>query len=87
MCLVFDCVPSNQREVFWKYTLNDIRVRLKLYLGEKQSEALQTYESLVLVAGQLFGDGKKSKSKASSENEEVVSTKEGIAAKMKELFG
>lgn len=84
---MFDCAPSNRREVFWKYTLNDIKVRLKLYLGEKQSEALQTYESLVLVASQLFGDSKKKPKAKNSDSHETVSTKAGIEAKMKEIFG
>lgn len=68
--------------------MNDIKVKLKLYLGEKQSDAVQTYESLILVAGQLFGDKKKAKApRAEDPDKEVVSTKGEIAAKMKEIFG
>lgn len=78
---------SNRREVFWKYTLKDIKVQLKLYLGEKQSEAIQTYESLILVAGQIFGDGKKGKSRPQKGDRDTAQTKGEIAAKMKEIFG
>lgn len=34
---------------------------MRLYLGEKQAEAIQGYQNLTLVAGQIFGSEKKGK--------------------------
>lgn len=84
MCLVFDEVPSNLSEVYWKYTLVDIKMKLKLYLGQQQSIAVQYYESLMLVAGQIFGDSKSSPPPASKK---VAKTKSEIQTGFAEIFG
>lgn len=68
--------------MFWQYTPEDITLRLRVYLGEKQAEAVQNFESLALIAGRIFGSNK-NKSKGS---EQLVSTKEGMKAAAKELF-
>tara|TARA_R110002074_G_scaffold399908_1_gene594104 strand:+ start:661 stop:939 length:279 start_codon:yes stop_codon:yes gene_type:complete len=86
ICLVFKTTPSNLSEVFWQYTLEDIKMSLRLYLGERQSEAVQYYESLLLVAGKLFGSEDKG-SRAPPENTKVASTKAEIMAGMTEIFG
>lgn len=52
-------MPSSVNKIYWKYTRSDIKVKLRLYLGQKQAEAVQQYENLALIANQLFGDGKK----------------------------
>lgn len=64
--------------------MNDIKVKLRLYLGEKHSEAVQTYESLALIAGEIFG-GKKNK--PSGGNKKVAQTEAEIMAGMQEIFG
>lgn len=58
-----------------------------MYLGLKQSEAVQYYESLALIAGEVFGDGKKKKTQVSAEHRKVASTKAEIIAGMQEMFG
>ena len=55
ICLVFDVVPSELRKLYWKYTLNDIKVRLKLYLGREQALILQSYDTMALLINQAFG--------------------------------
>ena len=59
---------------------------LRLYLGERQSEAVQNYESLLLVAGKLFSSEEKAKT-APPENVKVASTKNEIMSGMAEIFG
>ncbi len=83
---MFKTVPSKCSEVFWQYTLEDIKVSLGLYLGQKQSEAVQNYESLLLVAGKLFGEEDKGR-KAPPKNQKVAKTKAEIMAGMTEIFG
>lgn len=70
--------------MFWKYTLNDIRVKLRLYLGEKQSEAVQNYESLALVASEIFGGKKGARPQG---DRKVAQTEAEIMAGMKDIFG
>lgn len=70
--------------MFWKYTLNDIRVKLRLYLGEKQSEAVQNYESLALIASEIFGGKKGTTPKGGLK---VAQTEAEIMAGMKDIFG
>jgi len=62
--LVFDCVPSNILQVYWKNTLNDIKVKLRLYLGQRQAEIVQDLQNMSIVASRLFGGEKSDKGDA-----------------------
>lgn len=86
---MFKQVPSNLSEVFWQYTLYDIKMSLKLYLGQEQSRAVQYYESLLEVAGHIFGSEKSgsSKPRVAPEDQKTASTKKEIMAGMTEIFG
>lgn len=86
---MFQRVPSNLSEVFWLYTLADIKMSLKLYLGQEQSRAVQYYESLLEVAGHIFGSKKSSggTQSVSTENRKTASTTKEIMAGMTEIFG
>lgn len=58
---MFDCVPSDIQEVYWKYTQNDIKVKLRLHLANEQAHITQDFQTIALIVSQAFGDGKKSK--------------------------
>lgn len=88
--MVFDCVPSDIKQVYWKFTLNDLRVKMRLYLGEKQAGIVQNYQSLSLVVSQAMGGkSKSSASRANPSNEEalVPQTKNELLASFKGVFG
>lgn len=59
LCLAFDEVPSNLLKVYWKVTREDIKVKLRLYLGQRHALILQDYQSMALVASNALGGGSK----------------------------
>lgn len=81
---MFDCVPSNLPELYWKYTRNDFKVKLRLYLGCSQARIVQDYQSLAKVVSEAFGGSTQSKV---DENTLVPKTKEEMQAAFKGVFG
>ncbi|MDB2579626.1 hypothetical protein N9Y00_11510 [Tateyamaria sp.] len=63
LVLAFDCVPSELNRLFWRFTRNDLSIKIRLYLGQKQAEALQDFQNIALVASQLFGGKKNEEAK------------------------
>ncbi len=53
--MAFGVVPSDLREVFWAHTLNDIRTKIRLYVGAKHAELLQHFCSMQLLMSKAFG--------------------------------
>lgn len=53
-------MPSNLPTLYWKYSFNDVKTKLKLYLGREQALVIQSYDTLALLVEQAFGDGKPS---------------------------
>lgn len=43
----------------WEYSLDDMRVRIRLKIGEQQAKVHQDYQTLALIVSEAFG-GKKS---------------------------
>lgn len=58
---MFDSVPSELDQIYWRFTLNDIKVKLRLHLGHQQALVIQEYQTIAMIVGQAFG-GKKNKS-------------------------
>lgn len=56
---MFDCVQSDLPEIYWRCTLNDIKVKLRLYLGKHQALIVQEYQTFALLLTQAFGGGGK----------------------------
>ena len=61
MVVVFDTIPSELNQIYWRCTLNDIRVKLRLYIGHEQSLIFQQYQTMALILSQAFGGEKKNK--------------------------
>lgn len=78
---MFDCVPSSLPEVYWRFTRNDLKVKLRLFLGERQARILQDYQNLALVASQALGGSKKGDT-----DSEIPKTKEQIQAAFRSVF-
>lgn len=76
-------MPSELEPLFWRYTHQDLTTRLRLFLGEKQAEAIQAYQSLALVAGQIFGSEKK----GSKPEAEVPQTAAELQVAFNAVFG
>lgn len=85
ICLVFDCVPSEISTLFWKYTRNDFRVKLRLHLGHAQAKIVQDYQIMGKIASEMFGEA------SSTSPPETQTTIPATAAEMqaafKEAFG
>lgn len=58
---MFDSVPSDLDEIYWRCTLKDIRVKLRLYLGHQQALIVQYFQSMSIIVSQAFGGKKKDK--------------------------
>lgn len=83
--IAFDCLPSDIEQVYWKYTENDINLRLRLYLAERQATFVQDFQNIAIIAGKMFG----SSTKGSAKNPDTVvpqTEAEAIAA-FKSVFG
>ena len=52
-------MPSDLTQIYWRCTLNDIRVKLRLYIGYEQSLIFQQYQTMALILSQAFGGEKK----------------------------
>jgi len=83
--MVFDCVPSDIRQVYWQYTQNDLRVRIRLYLGQRQAGIVQSYQTLAKVAGDLFSDNKRPS--ADTGNADIPKTRDEAIAQFSSVFG
>jgi hypothetical protein len=68
-------------EVYWKYTLNDIRVATRLYLGRQQALIVQDFDTMAILLSQAFG----SKKKSGKVNK--VKSKAGMQQALKGLLG
>lgn len=87
---MFDCVPSDIQEVYWKYTHNDIKVKLRLHLGKEQAHIAQDFQTIALIVSQAFGDGKKPKGSSKSGSKPDVfepSTAEEMRTAFNSVFG
>lgn len=88
MVIVFDCAPSNIEQIYWSYTLRDIKVKLRLYLSERQATHVQNYQTLAKVVSQALGGGKTGKEGTPDLSDvEVPTTKEGLQAAFNSVFG
>jgi len=56
--LVFSVVPSETTEIYWRYTLKDIRVKLRLFMGNQQALIVQQFQTMATIVSQAFGSGK-----------------------------
>lgn len=63
MAWAYGCSKSNLRLIYWQETFEDIQLKLRFKVGEKQIEASQMYEAIVSVASQVFGSEDKGGSK------------------------
>ena len=59
----YGCSKSNLRLIYWQETFEDIQLKLRFKVGEKQIEASQMYEAIESVASQVFGSDEGSNSK------------------------
>jgi hypothetical protein len=59
--VVFDAIPSELPQIYWRCSLNDIRVKLRLYIGYEQSQVFQQFQTMALLLSQAFGGKKKDK--------------------------
>lgn len=82
---MFDCVPSNLPELYWKYTLNDFKVKLRLHLSCRQAEIVQEYQTLSLIVSGAFGGT--SKSNEPSDDVKVPQTENEMIAAFNNMFG
>jgi len=57
--VIFDSVPSELSQIYWRYTLNDIKVKLRLYVGHTQASIVQDFQTMAIIVSQAFGGGKK----------------------------
>jgi len=55
-------------EVFWRYTVDDIDMKISLYFQREQIHVMQDYESMILAISALFADPKKRKGGAKQVN-------------------
>jgi hypothetical protein len=78
---VFDSVPSELDQIYWRFTLNDIKVKLRLHLGHQQALIVQEFQTIALIVGQAFGS-KKNKAKVSE-----PSSAEELQAAFGSVFG
>jgi hypothetical protein len=66
--------------VFWDVTLNDIKVKVKLYIGQQQAQIVQQFQTLEKVVSLAFGPGEKEKPKE-------VQSKDELKTKFSAVFG
>jgi hypothetical protein len=85
ICLAFDTIPSDITRVFWKVTRNDIRVKVRLYLGERYARIIQDYQSYSLATSYIFGG--KSKKRSSVNDEDIPKTAAQAKMAFKSVFG
>lgn len=52
---MFKCAPSDLPKLYWKRTLDDLRRMTGLFIRYEMVKAMATTESLLFVAGKLFG--------------------------------
>lgn len=81
--MVYQTAPSVVSEVYWKYTLNDIRVAIRLHLGRQQALIVQDFDTMATLLSQAFG-GKKSKKGGAKK---VAKSKADMQQAMKGMFG
>lgn len=82
---MFDCLPSDIRQVYWKCTRNDLKVKLRLYLGQQQAHIVQSHEVLATVVSQAFGGGKSRK--APEDEAPAPKTQVEMHNAFKDVFG
>jgi len=85
--LAFDCLPSNLQEVYWSFTLEDLKVKLRLYVGERQASILQEFQSLSLVAAQAVGGNSKGSKSNSNHDVVVPKTAQEMQGAFMSVFG
>lgn len=77
---MFEVLPSTTSEVYWKYTFNDIRVAIRLYLGRKQASFVQDFDTMATIVSQAFGGGGKKKSGGKDGSKKQVKSKAEMRA-------
>lgn len=86
LCLVFDLVPSQLPRMYWQYSLNDIKVKLKLYLGRQQALIMQQYDTLALLINQAFGSSSSSGKPGNPPTERTVGTFDEMKTAIASIF-
>ena len=82
-CIVFDTVPSKLwSELFWQITYDDIRTKIRIYVGQKQSHYLQEFQIFTKVVSMAFG-GEKNK----TNTEDVPKNLNDARMKLKRMMG
>ena len=59
---MFNSVPSELDQIYWRFTLNDIKMKLRLHMGHHQALIVQEFQTIASIVGQAFG-GKSNKAK------------------------
>ena len=62
ICLVYQINLSDLHLFLWSVTYEDIELKIKLYIQEKQTTFIQSQEILVLLAKSILGSGTNSSS-------------------------
>ena len=66
---MFDSIPSDLDQIYWRCTLNDIKVKLRLYLGSRQASFYQDFQTIAMIVSQAFGGKKKDVAKPQTVDE------------------
>lgn len=85
LCWAFQTVPSRLPQVYWAYTLKDLKFKLRVAAGEALASHNQTFEALAKVVTQALGGGT-SKSKSPPDATEVQSKDQMLRA-FNSVFG
>jgi len=79
---VFATIPSELDEIYWRCTVKDIKVKMRLYLGRHQALIVQDFQNLATIVSQAFG-GKKS----SADNAVKPQSADELKAAFGSVFG
>jgi hypothetical protein len=63
ICWAFNEVPSRLPTLYWSHSLDDLRFKVRIKIGETTTHALQDYNALALVVSAALGGGANDKSK------------------------
>jgi hypothetical protein len=60
ICWAFNVVPSELVKVYWRYSFNDMKYKLRVSAGEAMANHAQFFETLAKVVSNALGGGSKS---------------------------
>lgn len=86
ICLAFNVKPSRLRKVYAKYSMGDVRMTLRLFLGNKVHTFTQDYQTMAMLLSQVFGSGEGSAEPARKVPEPVKTLAE-FEHSFKKVFG